>query len=59
MVGNKLDLEQEHRKVTFKNLEKLCKENGGMLHTEASAKSNLNVEQAFHRLADLAIKRQE
>lgn len=48
VVGNKLDLEQEQRSVAFKNLERFCKENGDMLYVEASAKSNLNVEQAFH-----------
>jgi len=44
VVGNKLDLEQELRSVSYKNLERLCKENGNMIFVEASAKSNLNVE---------------
>ena len=48
VVGNKLDLEAASRQVAFKQLEKMCKENGEMLYVEASAKSNLNVEQAFH-----------
>ena len=47
VVANKLDLEQEQRQVAFKQLERFCKENDGMLFVEASAKSNLNVEQAF------------
>ncbi|TNV76256.1 hypothetical protein FGO68_gene15723 [Halteria grandinella] len=59
VVGNKLDLEQEQRSVSYKNLERFCKENGNMLFVEASAKSNLNVEQAFHQLAEQALKRQE
>jgi len=46
VVGNKLDLEQEQRSVSYKNLERFCKENGNMLFVEASAKSNLNVEQS-------------
>lgn len=58
VVGNKLDLEQEQRSVSYKQLEKFCKESGNMLFVEASAKSNLNVEQAFHKLAELALKRQ-
>ncbi len=44
VVANKLDLEQEQRQVAFKQLERFCKENDGMLFVEASAKSNLNVE---------------
>ena len=47
VVGNKLDLEQSQRSVAYKQLEKFSKENGEMLFVEASAKSNLNVEQAF------------
>ena len=58
VVGNKLDLEQSLRQVPYKNLEKLCKENGEMLFVEASAKSNLNVEQAFQQVAELALERQ-
>ena len=47
VVANKLDLEQQQRQVAFKQLERFCKENDDMLFVEASAKSNLNVEQAF------------
>ncbi len=58
VVGNKLDLEQSQRQVAYKNLERFCKENGDMLFVEASAKSNLNVEQAFSQVAELALERQ-
>jgi GTPase SAR1 family protein len=58
VVGNKLDLEADQRAVSHKQLEKMCFENGAMLCTEASAKSNLNVELAFTQLAELALKRQ-
>ena len=58
VVGNKLDLEQSQRSVAYKQLEKFSKENGEMLFVEASAKSNLNVEQAFQQVAELALARQ-
>ena len=58
VVGNKLDLEQSQRSVAYKQLEKFSKENGEMLFVEASAKSNLNVEQAFQQVAELALERQ-
>ena len=59
VVANKLDLEAEQRAVAHKQLEKFCQEQGNMLFVETSAKSNLNVEQAFTQLAELALKRQE
>ena len=58
VMGNKLDLEQSQRSVAYKQLEKFSKENGEMLFVEASAKSNLNVEQAFQQVAELALERQ-
>ena len=58
VVANKLDLEQESRQVAFKQLERFCKDHGDMLFVESSAKSNLNVDQAFTRVAELALERQ-
>ena len=59
VVGNKLDLEEENRQVSSQQLQRFCYENGNMLFIEASAKQNQNVEAAFMKLSDLALKRQE
>ena len=58
VIGNKLDLEEEGRAVSFNELEAFCEDNGGMGYMETSAKENMNVEQAFLQLAAKALKRQ-
>ncbi|CDW83790.1 cg5915-pa [Stylonychia lemnae] len=58
IVGNKIDLENE-RQVSLNEGEKVCKQNGDLLFTEASARTNQNVEIAFQKLAANALKRQE
>ena len=52
-----MDLE-EQRKVTTIEARKFAQQNGNMLFYEASAKNNINVEQAFRELDSKAVKRQ-
>ena len=59
VVGNKLDMQDENRSVSNIALQRFCQENGNMPFIETSAKNNTNVEQAFSKLAEQAIKRQE
>lgn len=58
VVANKTDLE-DSRQVSTSQGQKLANENGKMLFIETSAKSNLNVEQAFQKIAQMALARQE
>lgn len=58
VIGNKLDLEEEGRAVSYNELEAFCEDHGGMGFMETSAKENMNVEQAFMNLASKALKRQ-
>ena len=57
VIGNKLDMEEECRAVSFNELESFCEDHGGMAFMETSAKENMNVEQAFLQLASKALKR--
>ena len=59
LVGNKLDLSDENRQISQIQLQRFCAENGNMPFAETSAKSNTNVEQAFSKLAERALARQE
>lgn len=59
VVGNKLDMQDENRQVSTISLQRFCQENGNMPFIETSAKNNTNVELAFSKLAEQAIKRQE
>lgn len=58
VIGNKLDIEDEGRAVSFNELEAFCEDNGAMGYMETSAKENMNVEQSFMQLAAKALKRQ-
>jgi Ras-related protein Rab-7A len=44
VIGNKLDIEDEGRAVSFNELEAFCEDNGAMGYMETSAKENMNVE---------------
>ena len=44
VVGNKLDLADENRQVSYNTGARFCSENGGMTFLETSAKENKNVE---------------
>jgi len=59
VVGNKLDMEKENRQVSQIQLQRFCQENGGLQWAETSAKGNLGVEEAFTKLAERALARQE
>lgn len=56
VIGNKADLE-DNRRVSEDKGRAFCLENGNLLFYEASAKDNLNVEQAFRDLGAAAVKR--
>jgi GTPase SAR1 family protein len=58
VIGNKLDLENEARSVPLDAAKKYCKNNGIADLLETSAYQNKNVEEAFHRIATQALKRQ-
>ena len=47
VIGNKLDLEDECRAVSFNELEAYCEDHGAMGYMETSAKEGNGVEQAF------------
>lgn len=57
IVGNKLDIAEENRQVSDSSAQRFCHDNGGMLCVETSARNNMNVESAFIKLAELALKR--
>ena len=57
VIGNKLDLEEEGRAVSYNELEAFCEDHGSMGFIETSAKENMNVEDAFMQLASKALKR--
>lgn len=59
VVANKLDLSEDNRQVSTLQLQRFCQEQGNMPFVETSAKNNTNVEQAFHKLAERALARQE
>eukprot|EP00347_Sterkiella_histriomuscorum_P008594 403344496 len=59
IVGNKLDIAEDSRQVSEQAAKRYCQENGNMPHVETSARNNVNVEQAFVQLAEIALKRQE
>ena len=58
LVGNKLDLEDEARAVTKLQAEEWCESNGNIEFLETSARDNRNIEPAFLKLAEKALKRQ-
>lgn len=57
VIGNKLDLEDENRAVSFNELEAFCEDHGAMGYIETSAKEGNGVEEAFKILAAQALKR--
>ena len=59
VIGNKADLEETDRAVNADEAQTYCQSNGQMDFLETSAQQNRNVEEAFHKLARQAIKRQE
>uniref|UniRef100_A0A1I8HIZ8 Ras-related protein Rab-7b n=1 Tax=Macrostomum lignano TaxID=282301 RepID=A0A1I8HIZ8_9PLAT len=55
LIGNKVDL--EHRCVQPDSARRWCSSNLGMPYLECSAKQAINVADAFHHLANLALAR--
>ena len=58
LVGNKVDLEDEARAVTKLQAEEWCDQSGNIDFLETSARDNKNIEEAFLKLAERALKRQ-
>ena len=59
VVGNKVDMSPDNRQVSTQQLQRFCETNGNMPYVETSARANTNVEQAFVKLAERALARQE
>lgn len=57
LIGNKIDLEEEARAVTKLQADEWCSINGNIDFLETSARDNKNIEEAFTRLAEKALKR--
>jgi len=59
VLGNKVDKPEAERLVSNSKAETWCREkNKGIDHFETSAKSNLNVEQAFQKIATMALEQE-
>ena len=56
VLGNKVDREPE-RKVDSEKAESWCKQNGNLPYFETSAKANINVDEAFVKMARTALER--
>ena len=56
ILGNKVDVEESQRKVTTLEAKKFCGQNR-MLFYETSAKTNINVDNAFKELIVKVVKR--
>lgn len=56
VVGNKLDLAEDSRVIEKETADEFCRREG-MECIETSARDNLNVEVAFAKLAEQALKR--
>ncbi len=59
ILGNKVDVDESQRKISNLEAKNLCQQNGDMLFYETSAKSNINVEDAFRELIVRVMKRQD
>ena len=55
-IGNKCDLKDDI-KVTNEEIEAYCKEHNNMPYFAASAKEDINLEEAFNKVADMAFIR--
>ena len=55
LLGNKSDQENEI-KVTKEEIDAYCKEHNNMPYFATSAKEDINLEEAFNQVADLAIE---
>ena len=53
LIGNKCDLTDDI-KVTKEEIESYCKEHNDMPYFAASAKEDINLEEAFNKVADMA-----
>ena len=55
MFGNKFDLPVTRKRVNKIKVDTFCKNNGNIIHYDTSAKTALNVEQGFNKIAKMAI----
>ena len=59
VVGNKIDITEEQRKVSTQDAQLWCQENGEMLYIETSALWGVNVEEAFTRVTTRTLEETE
>jgi Ras-related protein Rab-7A len=57
VLGNKIDLGDQQRQVPQKKAQQWCQEQGDIPYFETSAKEAINVEQAFQKIAAIALER--
>ena len=56
VIGTKIDINNRNE-VSIEKIEEWCTANGNIPHFETSSKEGTNIEQAFHKIAELILER--